>query len=283
MIFLGVILGLDWKVYPAKIIGSFLHTQGGRGNLGSQFSFDIEFYPLFLLSFENILIFVVIIYLILKKIRKISEVFTHFTLLHYFFLIVVMYFLGMSILLKAPRGLATIYPLIYFCVFWVLLEIATYQKYYYLMAILLIFFSIGFQLIRLNSILFAKKTSNYENIALYLKKKNIKQVASAVSLQIIPMAQKYNIKVIPLLEEKDLQKYPDIEYVLLDDFRHITHKQDFEIWKKYKLVQKWHETTLGNPLIWLEHAEYTRQTWKEIIRYKEKNISFVVELRKINK
>ncbi len=201
----------------------------------------------------------------------------------------------MSFLPPAPRGLAFVYPFfslfLLLCCFYMLLWYAKNQNYERLLyektlfaviiwlfpsILLLIFNLVNFPVItNYNSKKNQGKNQDYAQIALYLHQKNIKEIATTQSIQLLPHAQKYNIKLYPLNHENEWKKLQSerqkanilpLEYVLLDDYCKILNTEtNFDTWFQMpssQIIQKWSLTSLENDLVFFEHAEFTKLNYQ---------------------
>jgi hypothetical protein len=267
---LGTINGLAWWRYPAVFWGIFTAPRGGQGSVNDLLTQDWIFYLQYIIQFENIgLLPGVLLAIIFYKSLKINNL-KKDGLTFFLLTLVLSYWLMMSILPKAPRGLSFVYPLLY-----TLAGIGLLQCYhtikvriYKYVIISLLILSISIQIYRCQIYIYAYSQSNYELVAKYLHQQKIKKVISTVSLNLIPFAQKYNIEVKFIFDEKEipaLQKQ-GFEYVISDDYYKAVNLLNFNNLEKIPKLKSWAEPSLLAPMLHLEHCEFTgfsyTQAWQ---------------------
>lgn len=217
----------------------------------------------------------------------------------------------MSVLPTAPRGLVFVFPFFYLVGMFSISEILYFYQYYLMqkerkvkgfifsntflrkyiepsfkflfMYVICKVYTFAFYLyaiiflVFLGNNFFTKKEKNtYPEIADFLYKNNIKAIATSQSIQILPHAQKYGIKIYPLNHAQALQKLQTelkkskqdtIKYVLLDDYCKILNtNKNFEHWyntPKNQLISQWNLPSLNKILLYFEHAEFTKLSFAQ--------------------
>ena len=265
-ILIGIIGGLEYWKYPAVIYLSLTATSSG--GMGSQFGGDLWYYFKYLFWYENLLLIpgmVLFGYFSSKKaFHQIKQ--GDFLIQVAFFSIC--YLAGMSLLLKAPRGLAFIYPFMYLLA-WVGLRVLWEKSLLgnYLVKIALIG-AIIISFYRAWIYIYPYTSSNYQKVANYLEEHQVQKIVVSVGNKIIPYLQNNDIEIILIRHENELDKYikQGFEYLLLDDYYQVVNLKNFKKSSSQITENQWVELHLLAPMLHLEHSEFTQFTFEESLQ-----------------
>jgi hypothetical protein len=184
------------------------------------------------------------------------------------------FLVGMSLLLKAPRGLLLAYPLLYVLAFLGLRELlrrwagpAVGQGL--LAAVVLL--AVAFNLFRIQREIYAYAPTRYGQVAAWLQQQQQQQqpvrVASTLSLGVVPfLAASDTLAVI--VKEADLTqaRRQGMQYVLLDAAWRVVNATAFDSLRRQPPLAAWPEPLLTAPLLFLEHSEYTGLGYEETLQ-----------------
>ncbi|MBD2714790.1 hypothetical protein KBK19_07070 [Microvirga sp. STR05] len=172
------------------------------------------------------------------------------------------FLLGMSLLLKAPRGLLLAYPLFYLLAFlllrWALRRWSGRAGPMLLAGVAVL--ATGFNLYRVQQEIYAYLPTHYGQVAAWLHQHQPGpvQVASTVSLGLCPFLQDTDTLAVAM-NEAQLQnlRQQGYRFVLLDGAWRVAGAAPFTSLAHHTPVATWAEPLLTSPLLFLEHSEYT--------------------------
>ena len=269
-ILIGVWGGENYWRYPAVIYLSLTATSSGE--MGSQFGGDFFYYFKYIFCFENLLLIPGILIFFYYKIKIMLGQLKQGDLLMQIAFVCICYFAGMSLLLKAPRGLAFIYPMMYLLA-WVGLRILWEKSFFW--SWLIKFILIGSFLVSFYRVwvyIYPYTTSNYDKVAAYLEEKKIRKVVVSVGNKILPYFQDIGIEAVLIRNENELEQYiqQGYEYLILDDFYQVVNLRNFDRVSRTSPDYQWVEPSLLSPMIHLEHSEFTRFTFEQSLRNRQR-------------
>ena len=170
--------------------------------------------------------------------------------------------LGMSLLLKAPRGLLLAYlPLA------ALLVLAAAAWLPHRAAGALLLASLGLNLYRLHTQLYAYLPSGYPAVAAWLRAHPAGDVAATGSLGLAPYLPEGQPLTVVLSAQKPFSITQNgIRYLLLDDYARVANLPGFDSLRRQLPLAAWPARPLLAPLLYLEHAEYTGLGYAQTLR-----------------
>ncbi|WP_073282201.1 hypothetical protein [Hymenobacter psychrotolerans] len=171
------------------------------------------------------------------------------------------YLAGMSLLLKAPRGLLLAYPLLYVLAFLLLRQLFGTSKATgrALLAVVVGFAGL-LNLYRVHREIYAYAPTRYGQVAAWLHQHEARpvRVLSTVSLGLAPFLRDADTVAVAMsdahLRELRQGRY---RYVLLDAAWQVAGAPPFSSLAGQTPVAAWPEPLLVSPLLFLEHSEYT--------------------------
>lgn len=275
---LGFFLGLSPILYAAIWYHILLvrvpNMAGFTGSLGQ----DMLFYVRYFWCFENIIlliisllaIFSVVSQLLKKTITELLK--PNFETLLVF--VVLLYFIVITLLPKAPRGLLPIWPII------VGLGVWYGQKYWPTRAVwqyLAVFFLTAWSLYLSYQYVLKYSETNYASVAKIIKEKPNNQVfGTTVGINIFQYLPEKSI-----LFAFDTSKAQTFDLLLMDDYSHIANIpfSDKFLAKNYILLGQWKERSLLSPILWLEHCEYTGRSFEKTLQLRDSSETKAAQLK----
>ncbi|OUJ75555.1 hypothetical protein BXP70_05980 [Hymenobacter crusticola] len=169
---------------------------------------------------------------------------------------------GMSLLLKAPRGLLLVYGLLYVLAFLSLRRVL--DRRWWALAVV-VGVAVAFNLRRIQQEVYAYTPSNYAKVAAWLQNHKQPVVASTVGLGVAPYVAPSLVTVITDEQQLATLRQQGDKYVLLDGYWRVTNVRNFETLRQLPAVASWSEPMLTAPLLFLEHSEYTSLGYEETL------------------
>lgn len=260
----GILMGLRWYQYPATILSIFAVAQDTPAH-----PFNGRFYFQYLAEYENVILMLLAIWQI-RRILKFPEK-NHLFWKNLTWL-VLLTFLVMFLLPKAPRGLIFILPLLY------LLGIEQMKKffteklnkpflYFVAVSILLIW-----QIWGIWQKIYPYAETNYPKVAEILQKEQAEVVFTTLGIGIYPFLDK-NIKLEILREASDtikFQQYKGKKFLLYDSYGEISLHKSLTSLKNWQYDHYFEEKSLCNPFLSLENIQYTGLKWQNAVKLSEK-------------
>ncbi|MBJ6110121.1 hypothetical protein JAO73_13945 [Hymenobacter sp. BT523] len=168
---------------------------------------------------------------------------------------------GMSVLVKAPRGLLFVYlPLAALAVLggrqvlprWALAG--------------LVLAAVGLNLTRIHRELYAPLPTTYPQVAAWLRQHGATRVASTVGINLAPYLRE-NQQLTTITNERQLAalRRQGYQYVLLDGYWRVTGVAHFDSLRRQRPVAAWPAPQLQSSLLFLEHSEFTGQNYSETL------------------
>ena len=160
---------------------------------------------------------------------------------------------GMSLLIKAPRGLLFAYlPLAALAV----LSGRRLLPGWALAAALLT--AAGLNILRIQQTIYAPLPTRYPQVALWLRQHGAAKVASTVGQGLAPYLSE-NQTLAVITDERQLAglRAQGYQYVLLDGYWRVAGVARFDSLRRQRPVAAWPAPQLHQPLLFLEHSEFT--------------------------
>jgi hypothetical protein len=250
----GLAVGLPWYRWLAFYVRTVLPVvANGAGRQGT-LHLDLLYYPAYLLHYEPPLLLpglVAALGLVLSRERpRPGQLLSP---LAYLLGWAGCLLAGMSLLIKAPRGLLFAYlPLAALAV----LSGRQLLPRWALAAALLA--GIGLNGLRLQRELYARLPTHYPQVAAWLRAHQATRVASTVGLGLAPYLAP-NQTLTTITDERQLAglRRQGYQYVLLDAYWRVANIPHFDSLRRQPPLVAWPEPALTAPLLFLEHSEYS--------------------------
>ncbi|AYA35613.1 hypothetical protein D3Y59_00220 [Hymenobacter oligotrophus] len=185
---------------------------------------------------------------------------------------------GMSLLIKAPRGLLFGYIPMY------ALPVLLLQKWPRSVALVLLVLALGYNGWQVQRQVLAYAPSSYPQVAAWLKQRQIARVATSVGIGLAPAAAPQQITVAGANNLRQLAalRRQGFRYLLLDDYYRVAGVQPFDTLRRAPYVAAWPEPLLRSPLLYLEHSEYTGLGYQATLQRQQQAARDTLQLRLID-
>ncbi|UZR92923.1 hypothetical protein [Chondrinema litorale] len=277
MLLTGMFMGLDWLTYPKYYwVQTFVKDMNPYAEV-PPFRADFWFYPLYLLFLEPAVIIMLLIglfFLFKKKALKLKKSSPVFFLL----LLAIPYLLFVSFLQKAPRGLLPVYLPTSLIIFTFVINHLKWKT------------ALTSILVALNCFFIFKEfspfqKSNYEEVVKFIEEKHINKLAVTSGKGIMPFLNKDSIEIAIVFHENELKQLEPkgFQYCLVDFYFLASHPNNFNSIINKKALFATNEPKLLNQMLFLEHSEFTGNTFcKTLENYQAlrnlKNHLFIIKL-----
>ena len=262
---IGVAAGLPWYrwlgVYFRLVVPKAANAAGRQGAL----HLDFFYYFRYLLNYESPVLLAglgVAVWLLIRKWRVWRRFFGRpLPLFAYLLVWAVCLLAGMSLLIKAPRGLLFAYlPLAALAV----LSGRRVLNDRVLAATLLA--AVALNVFRLNKELYGPLPGRYPQVAAWLQAHGATRVASTVGVGLAPYLGEAQILTV-ITDERQLARLrrQGYQYVLLDGYWRVAGVARFDSLRRQVPVAAWPAPQLQCPLLFLEHSEYTGLSYDQTL------------------
>ena len=251
------LVGLPWYRWLAFYVRVALPKTANLAGRQATLQPDFLYYLRYLGAFESPLLLLglaLAAWLVLRQWRAGGRAATRqWTILSYLLVWAALLLAGMSLVVKAPRGLLFAYlPLAALAVLSGRRVLPGWVLVWVLLA------AVGQNLFRIQQELYAPLPTHYPQVAAWLRQHGATRVASTVSLGLAPYLDKQQILTV-VTDERQLAalRRQGVQYVLLDGYRHVAGVARFDSLQAQRPVASWPEPPLHRPLLFLEHSEFT--------------------------
>ncbi|TGE22992.1 hypothetical protein [Hymenobacter metallicola] len=255
----GVLAGLPWYRWPAVYYNVLFPGAANAAGRQGSVQLDLTYYLQFLWDFESPLLLLALVAVPVLWRRELFTELRQVNLPRYLAGWAYAYLAGMSLLLKAPRGLLLAYGLCYALTF---LSIRRVVLGWRLAVVVLL--ACALNLYRIQREVYAYTPSHYPQVARWLQQRQVGKVVSTVGLGLAPfgldtVAAITSTKQLPALQKRGFR------YVLLDGYWRVTNVAQFDSLRQQRAVAAWPEPLLTCPLLFLEHSEYTGLNYQQTL------------------
>ncbi|WP_044002845.1 hypothetical protein [Hymenobacter swuensis] len=268
----GVAAGLPWYLWPAIYYKVAFPDAANAAGRAATLHPDFLYYLRYLRDFESGLVWIGLLgpVLLLRQLRRGTPPGLELYLAVWGWCLLA----GMSLLVKAPRGLLWAYGL------WYALGLLQLRRLPVLALAGVLLAAISLNLFRIQQEVYAYSPTSYPAVAAWLRTHAAGPVASSVGLGLAPFRTP-NDTVRVLMQEQDLSalRRQGYHYVLLDAYWRVTNVQQFQQLQQQPAVAAWPEPLLTSPLLFLEHSEFTGLGYEETLRLQRAAQQDTVQLR----
>jgi len=272
----GVVGGLPWYRWPAVYYNLVFPGASNAAGRTGHFRFDGLYYVRYLWNFESPLLLPGLAGGLVLALRrgwhalvreKPVELPTYLSIWAGCFLV------GMSLLLKAPRGLLLVYPLFYILTFlavrYVLRSFRAAPGAISSVLAFIVLAAAAYNLIKVQREIYAYAPTQYRQLAQYLRQHTAGRpvrIVSTLSLGLRPMLSETDTLAV-ITHEKQVPQWrsKQFEYVLLDANWRVVNSPHFDSLRQQPPLLALPEPLLTSPLLFLEHSEYTGLGYRETL------------------
>ena len=259
----GWVGGLPWWRWPATYYGILFPAADNAAGRTGNFRLDLLYYPRYLVAFESpvqwlgLLLFPVAFWRELRRGWQRPN--------GLFYLAVWAYCLlgGLSLLLKAPRGLLFAYGLFAALGFLVVRKLLRGRLGWLTGAISL---AVVGNMVQIQWEIYAYSASSYPAVAQWLQAHDSHNTASTVSLALAPYLAPDSLAVITDEKQLPALRQRGYRYVVLDGYWRVTGIARFDSLRHQRPLATWREPLLTSPLLFLEHSEFSGIDYPETMR-----------------
>lgn len=262
---LGVAVGLPWYRWPGFYWRTVVPATANIAGRQATLHLDLGYYPRYLATFESPLLLLGLAAALglvarqawcgqLRRGQPLAP-------LPYLLVWAGCLLAGMSLLIKAPRGLLLAYlPLAALTV----LSGRRLLPRWVLAAVLLA--AVGLNVYRIQTQLFAPLPGRYPAVAAWLRQHGAARVASTVGNGLAPyLGPGQALTVITDERELAALRRQGVQYVLLDGYWRVAGVARFDSLRRQVPVAAWPAPALHQPLLFLEHSEFTGLNFAETL------------------
>ena len=261
----GVAGGLPWYRWLAFYVRTVVPAAANMAGRQTTLHFDLLYYPRYLLSYESPLLLAG-----LGLAAWLSWCTwrggwrpgaRQWRLLPYLLVWAGCLLAGMSLLIKAPRGLLFAYlPL-------AALAVLSGRRalHGWALAVVLVA-AVGLNTLRIQREIYAPLPTCYPQVAAWLQTHGATKVASTMSLGLAPYLNKSQTLTV-ITNERQLAglRRQGYQYVLLDGYWRVAGVAHFDSLRRASPVVAWPAPQLQQPLLFLEHSEFTGRSYDETL------------------
>ncbi|WP_226269802.1 hypothetical protein [Hymenobacter pini] len=268
----GVAAGLRWYVWPAIYYKVAFPDAANAAGRGATLRPDFLYYLRYLWDFESGLVWLGLLGPLwqLRQVRRGAPLPPELYLAVWGWCLLA----GMSLLVKAPRGLLWAYGL------WYALALLQLRRLPAGALISVVTVAIGLNLYRIQREIYAYSPTNYPKLVGWLEGQGEGPIVSTVGLGFAPFwSPVHSIEAI--LDERQLPAHYQRgkRYVLLDAYWRVANIRHFRHLQQRQPVAAWPEPMLTCPLLFLEHSEFTGLGYTETLQLQQAAARDTLQLR----
>jgi len=272
----GVAAGLPWYRWLGFYVRTVLPPAANIAGRHHTLHLDLLYYPRYLLEFESPLLLAGLLaagWLVWRQEQPRRG--QPLSLLAYLLGWAACLLAGMSLLIKAPRGLLFAYlPL-------AALVVLSARRLLppWLMAGVLAA-AIGLNSYRIYQEIYTRLPTRYPQAAAWLRAQGATRIASTVGLGLAPCLSAGQVLTV-VTDERQLAtlRQQGYQYVLLDSYWRVAGIARFDSLRRQPPAAAWPEPQLTAPLLFLEHSEYTGLGYNETRAARQEAARDPVQLR----
>ena len=262
---LGVAAGLPWYRWVGFYWRTVVPATANLAGRQATMHLDLGYYPRYLALFESPVLLLGLAAALLLVARQWRRAELRpgqpLPVLPYLLAWASCLLAGMSLLIKAPRGLLFAYlPL-------ATLAVLSGQRLLprpALLAVLLV--AVALNIYRIQTQLFAPLPGRYPAVAAWLRQHGATRVASTVGNGLAPYLGPGQTLIV-ITDEREIPalRRQGVQYVLLDGYWRVAGVARFDSLRRQVPGAAWPAPQLHQPLLWLEHSEFTGLGFEETL------------------
>ena len=261
---LGVAVGLPWYRWLGFYWRTLVPAAANEAGRQATLHLDLLYYPRYLAAFELPLLLGLLLGLALAgrrwrrgELRRGQPL----ALLPYLLVWAGCLLAGMSLLIKAPRGLLLAYlPLAALAVLGGRRVLPVWAQATLLLA------AVGLNVYRIQTQLLAPLPGRYPAVAAWLRQHGATRVASTVGNGLAPyLSPGQSLTLITDERQLAALRRQGCQYVLLDGYWRVANVARFDSLRRQVPVAAWPAPALHQPLLFLEHSEFTGLGYAETL------------------
>ncbi|GAA4346776.1 hypothetical protein GCM10023185_01340 [Hymenobacter saemangeumensis] len=256
----GTAVGLPWYRWLGFYVRTVVPASANVAGRQHTLHLDLLYYPRYLLEFESPLLLAGLLAALVLVYRfERPRPGQPLSLLAYLLAWAGCLLAGMSLLIKAPRGLLFAYlPL-------AALAVLSGRRLLPAGALAAVLVgAIGLNVYRIQQELYARLPTSYPQVAAWLQARGATRIASTVGQGLAPyLGPSQQLAVVTDERQLPALRRQGYEYVLLDSYWRVAGVAGFDSLRRQPPRAAWPEPQLTAPLLFLEHSEYTGRGYNE--------------------
>ncbi|MET4106491.1 hypothetical protein [Hymenobacter sp. UYP22] len=269
----GVVAGLPWYLWPAIYYKVAFPDAANAAGRAATLRPDFLYYLRYLWDFESGLVWLGLLGPLwqLRQARRGTLLPPELYIAVWGWCLLA----GMSLLVKAPRGLLWAYGL------WYALALLQLRRLPAPALVAVLATAIGLNLYRIQREVYAYSPTNYPRVAAWLRAHQGGPVGSTVGIGLAPFYPPADT-VRVLMHEQELsasRRGHGFRYVLLDGYWRVTNVARFQELRRQQPAAAWPEPMLTCPLLFLEHSEFTGLSYTETLQRQQAAAHDSLQLR----
>ena len=275
---LAVAVGLPVYRYLASFLGLVQFDKLNPALRSGKFQSDLSFYFRYLLQFESPVSWLGLLYALWLLWKRVGQRLKGPIRWQEVLAILCLLFLGgMSLLLKAPRGLVFIYGLLYVLGFVALRRLVPGR----VPQALVLLAGCTYSLFRCHESIYSYSQTRYPQVVAFLQQQGIGKVATTAGMGLLPYAAAAGIEAKAAVRPPDLERLQQegFRYLLIDDYYRVTRLTHFGQTERLPPLLALPEPTLQSALLYLEHAEFTGLGYRQTLELRKQALQDTVQLQ----
>ncbi|MBX0290788.1 hypothetical protein K3G63_10085 [Hymenobacter sp. HSC-4F20] len=255
----GVLAGLPWYLWPAIYYKVAFPDAANAAGRAATIRPDGLYYLRYLWEFESVVVWLGLLgpLLLLPRLRRGTALPLEVYLAVWGWCLLA----GMSLLVKAPRGLLWAYGL------WYALALLQLRRLPAAALAALVLTAIGLNVARIQREIYAYAPTAYPAVAVWLQQHRAGPVASTIGIGLAPFRTPADsVQPIFLPQQVQALRRRGYRYLLLDGYWRVANVRTLEAWWHRPAVAVWREPQLTSPLLFLEHSEFTGLGYEQTLR-----------------
>lgn len=278
----ALLAGLPWYRWPATYVRLVLPDAPNPAGRQLVLSTDFFFYFRYLWAFESPLLLPGLVVGVglgwrVWWVQRPGPTGRPLPLLLYLGIWAGSWLVGMALLQKAPRGLTYAYlPLAAL----VVLSMSYLPGRWRGLGATVLLAALALNGYRLWQHLYRYPPSHYPAVAAWLRVHGSRRMVSTVGLGLAPYLSE-NEQFLSIMNERDLGalRRQGYDYVVLDAYWQVAHVAQFDSLRRQRPLAAWPEARLTEPLLFLEHSEFTGLSYGQTLEWQRKAAQDSLQLR----
>ncbi|MBB4600346.1 hypothetical protein HNQ93_000174 [Hymenobacter luteus] len=268
----GVLAGLPWYLWPAIYYKVAFPDAANAAGRAATIRPDGLYYLRYLWDFESGVVWLGLLgpLLAVRRLRRGQALPPELYLAVWGWCLLA----GMSLLIKAPRGLLWAYGL------WYALAFLQLRRLPAVGLATVVIGAVGLNLHRIQREIYAYAPSSYPAVATWLQKHGAGPVLSTVGLGLAPLRfPTDSVRAVFSPQQAAALRQRGYRYLLVDGYWRVTNVAAFDSLRYLPTVAAWREPLLTSPLLFLEHSEFTGLGYEQTLHLQRVARQDSVQLR----
>ncbi|RPD50301.1 hypothetical protein DNI29_05760 [Hymenobacter sediminis] len=254
----GVLAGLPWYIWPAIYYKVAFPEAANAAGRAATIRPDGLYYLRYLWDFESGIVWLGLLgpLLGLLRLRRGAALPLEMYLAVWGWCLLA----GMSLLIKAPRGLLWAYGI------WYALAMLQLRQLPKVGIVVVVLGAVGLNVRRIQQEIYAYSPTSYPAVAAWLQHHKAGPVISTVGIGLAPFrSASDSVRAVFSDQQAAFLRRRGHRYLLLDNYWRVTNVAAFDSLRRLPSVAAWPEPLLTSPLLFLEHSEFTGLSYEQTL------------------